>query len=294
MSEPEKVGNEPEPEAIDDELEGEVAALSVDMGGNRMVPLSALIAAKKELKTSKGRVKELEPIAARATDVDARLSNAQPIIDAIVSNPKLRAEALRIAQGTRVSDDRTAQPDESDDPDAAAYAEDAGFYLSDGQTPDVARARRVLTRLDARHGKQTDDRIRPLAGVTLNQQAQVNLRNAAAQTDDNGVPYATQQSLDEVAKQLPAQLLADPNVVNLLLHTAIGMDRMKGRTPKAVDEPLYMAPAGGGRRSAEPVIDSATRSRLESLGLTEKEYTASAKKLEDGAQNRRGIVLGGK
>jgi hypothetical protein len=293
MSENEEVVVDPNAEA-DAEVDADTSALAVDMGGNKMVPLSALMAAKKEANGLRSKVKELEPIAARATDVDARLSNAQPIIDAIVSNPKLRAEALRIAQGTRVSDDRTTQPDESDDPDAAAYAEDAGFYLSDGQTPDVARARRVLTRLDARHGKQTDDRIRPLAGVTLNQQAQVNLRNAAAQTDDNGVPYATQQSLDEVAKQLPAQLLADPNVVNLLLHTAIGMDRMKGRTPKAVDEPLYMAPAGGGRRSSEPVIDSATRSRLESLGLTEKEYTASAKKLEDGAQNRRGIVLGGK
>jgi crotonobetainyl-CoA:carnitine CoA-transferase CaiB-like acyl-CoA transferase len=152
----------------------------------------------------------------------------------------------------------------------------------------------VLTKLDERHGKQTDERMRPLAGVALGQKADANLRQAAAQTDDYGVPLATMESIKEVASSLPPHLLADPNVVEVVLNSAIGIDRRKGRTPKLPDDPLYLAQAGGGRAPRESVIDAATRSRLESLGLTEKEYTASAKKLEDGAQNRRGIVLGGK
>ena len=51
------------------------------------------------------------------------------MIDALVSSPKLRAEALRIAQGTRTSAESAEQPD---DADVVATAEDLGFYLSDG------------------------------------------------------------------------------------------------------------------------------------------------------------------
>ena len=126
---------------------------------------AALIAAKRENRALAKKLKDVEPIAARAAELDDRLNRAQPIIDALVSNPKLRAEALRIAQGTRPSADSTEQPTGDEDPDAAGYAEDMGFYLADGVTPDAARARRVLNRLDSRHGRQTDERIRPLAGV---------------------------------------------------------------------------------------------------------------------------------
>jgi len=102
---------------------------------------AALIAAKRENRALAKKLKDVEPIAARAAELDDRLNRAQPIIDALVSNPKLRAEALRIAQGTRPSADSTEQPTGDEDPDAAGYAEDMGFYLADGVTPDAAPAR---------------------------------------------------------------------------------------------------------------------------------------------------------
>jgi hypothetical protein len=279
------------PPTEDAEVETDAASLAVEMGGNKMVPLSALIAAKKAGRAAEKRVKELEPEAARAAEINDRLGKAQPIIDAILTSPKLRAEALRIAQGTRTSDERTDQPDANEDPDAASYAEDAGFYLADGQTPDVARARRVLTRLDQRHGRQTDERIRPLAGVTLGNKADQNLRAIAAMTDDNGTPYATIESIREQAGKLPAHLLADPAVVDMVLNSAIGLDRRNGRTPKAPEEPLYLERQGGGGRR-EAAIDSSTKAQLARLGISEKDYAASSKRLEEGAANRRGITLG--
>lgn len=289
----EQLPNEPEQTADDSEVDAEASALSIDVSGNKMVPLSALIAAKKEGKGYRDKLKELEPVAARTADVDQRLATAQPIINAILQNPKLRAEALRIAQGTNTSSERTEQPAAEDDPDAAAYAEDAGFYLADGQTPDIARARRVLTRLDQRHGRQTDERMRPLAGITLNRQAEGNLQQAMAQTDDDGTPLATAESIREVAGLVPSHLLADPKVVDLILNSAIGLDRRKHRTPKAPDEPLYLESAGGGRQRG-PSISPEERRSLERLGLTEKDYTESTKRLEEGMRNRRGIVLGGR
>lgn len=268
----------------------ELTKSPVEQQGDRVK--SALIDAKRKLRDSMRRNKELEPIAARASHIDEQLGQAQPIINAILSNPRLKAEALRIASGTNTSSERTEQPTETDDPDAAAYAEDAGFYLADNTTPDLARARRVLTRLDARHRKQTDDAIRPLAGVTLDSRADANLRNIAAMVDDNDVPLATHESITDAAKSIPKHMLSDPQVADLLLNVAIGIDRRKGRTPKPVEEPVFMERQGGRR---QPLGISSEEKRLaERLGLTVEEYTRSSKNLEAGVASRRGIVLGGK
>lgn len=272
--------------AADEQDEPIVAA--DDGKGGKVVPLSALMGYQKDNKALKLRLKELEPIAARSQEIDARLVAAQPIIDAIVTNPKLRAEALRMAQGTRVSSEYTAQPE--DDEDAKATAEEFGFYMNDGVTPDSARGRRVLDRMDKRTQQRVDAGIRPLAGVTLNQKADQNLREAMSQTDNHGTPLATPESIREVASQLPAHLLADPAVVELVLNNAIGIDRRKGRTPKEADEPLYMASAGSGRGTREVTMTSDERDFAKRNGISEKDYLASTRKLQN--IGRDGIILG--
>lgn len=245
----------------------------------------ALIAAKRELRTANRRVKELEPIAQRATEIGTQLDSAMPIINAVTQNPRLLAEALRISKGTRTSTEMTDQPD---DADLTAFAEDSGWYLADGTTPDAARAQRVLTRLDARHGKQTDDRIRPLASVTLGGRAEANVIAALKAVDEDGVPYATKESIDEVARELPRELLADPRVANMILTQAIGIDRLKRRTPKAQDEPIYLDRQSGGGRPREAALSPFERKHIESSGLSEKEYRASVAKMGTG----RAIELG--
>lgn len=254
----------------------------------------ALIAAKRDLRSANRRVKELEPIAARATDINTRLDRAAPIIDAIMSNPKLRAEALRSANGTRTSSDATEQPE--DDAEASAFAENVfGFYLADGSTPDVARARRAMDLMDRRTGRQTDERIRPLAGMTLGRTAEENVRQALAATDDDGVPLASPESLRETITMLggpQSPMLANPQVVDLLLNNAIGLDKRKGRTPKAQDEPLYLEQAGSGRGRRSDAIDPELRESFARLGIDEKQGSAAVKRLEEGAIGRKGIALG--
>lgn len=245
----------------------------------------ALIAAKRELRQSNRRVKELEPIAASATEIGQRLEKVQPIINAVLNNPKMRAAALQAADGTRSSADTTEQPD---DADAIAVAEEMGFYLGDGVTPDAARGARVLARLDARHGKQTDERLRPLASVTLGGKAESNIRAALAATDSEGTPWATRESIEEVVKQLPRELLADPQVADLILNNAIGIDRRKGRTPKPVDEPVFLERQGGGTRTREVPLTAFEQRHLQVSGISEKEYRAAAAKASTG----RSIELG--
>lgn len=260
-----------------------------DDKGNKTVSLSTMLRYKKEAKAHAKRIKELEPVASRVTDLEGKLEGASPIINAILTNPRLKAEALRIANGTRTTSEHTDQPE--NDPDAEAYAEDAGFYLADGTTVDTARARRVLDRLDARHGRQTDAKIRPLAGVTLGQKAEANLARAMAETDESGVPIATQESIREVAGLMGtdgAHLLANPQVIDMILNQAAGLDRRKGRTPKAPDEPLFLASAGSGRRSKEPTVSAEEREQATRLGLDPKYLENAAKKLATGKTMRAG------
>lgn len=258
----------------------------------------ALIAAKRQNRVLNRRVKELEPVAARATEVDQKLTDAMPVITALQKNPRLMAEAMRLADaGTRTSSERTDQPNENDDPEASEFAEIQGYYLTDGMTPDIARGRRALQLLDKRHGRQTAEQMRPLAGAVVGNQAERNIAHAASLTDEDGTPLATQESIDETVKMMGGRgsgLLASPAIIDILINNAIGLDRRKGRTPKPVEEPLYLAPQGGGRGVREPGITPEEKRIAERLGLTVEEYTKSAKKLESSAGSRRGMVMGSK
>lgn len=283
------MADEPIVDNTDDTDEAvELASLAVDDGkGGKVVPLSALIGSKKELKTLRARNRELEPIAARATEIDGKLAQAQPIIDAILTNPELRAQALRAVDGTATSRGTTEQP--TNDEQASSFAETMGLYLADGHTPDVARGRRALNTVSAMNRTQTEEIVRPYATVTLDEKGSANMRAAFAKTDDDGVPWASRESIEEVAKQLPSNLKADPNVVNLILRAAVGLDKEHGRRPKAPDEPLYMAPAGG-RRTRDAVVDADMKDVLARVGLTEDEFKATSKKIDNAGG--KSVVLG--
>lgn len=275
----EEEGKKPE-DAEDQELETELASAAIDDGkGNKMVPLSALAGSKKEARALAKKVKELEAQGVKFKDIETRLNNAQPIIDAIVSDPKMLARAKQIASGVKPTGDRVEQPDVHDDPDAVALAETMDLYTKEGQL-DVVRARKMLELVDKRSGRVATETMRPFAGMALNQRAETNLTRISAMTDDDGVPWATSESIREVAKMLPEQLLADPNVSELVLNSAIGIDRRKGRTPKAPDEVLHLESVGGRRR-----VDDTERTQEEKQyalksGLTEKDLTATAERLK--------------
>jgi len=275
----------PPPDETDDAAE--LVNLAVDDGkGGKVVPLSSLIATKKEAKALNKRIKELEPVAQESASLRERLDAAQPYINALVADPRLRAEAIRITQGGQ-PDPRQPQ----DDIDALEYAEMEGRYLSDGVTPDVQWARKTINWHDARNQKRHEEQMRPMAGLVLGQKAQTNIAAAKSQTDQDGLPLATAESIDEVAALLPPHLLADERVVDLVLNNAIGLDRRHRRTPKVTEEPLYLDHPHG-RRRPEPAIDADLKASLTKLGLTEKEFTEASAQVDAAATSRKGIKLG--
>lgn len=269
----------------------EAGAQSDPNTGKKMVtiPLGTLVGLKKTAREGKGKIKELEARTAHAAELEQRLEQASPIINAVLNDPNLRASALRAANSTRPSGDSTAQPQ---DADAVALAEEYGFYLADGITPDAARGQRVLSRIRSTAQSIAEETVRPLAGITLNGKAEANIAAAMAATDDDGVPLATPESIRETAKMLPPHLLANPQVVDLVINNAIGMDRRQRRTPKAPDEPLYLSTQSR-RGPAGPILTASDRAFLARNGISEKDYLRSVKNLEQGVSGRRGITLGG-
>jgi hypothetical protein len=291
MSDEVVVDTPSEPDPDDEAIVAEVKQLAADPPTAKDKVEAALIATKRELRAANRRMKELEPVAADHATLKKQLDAVQPIINAVVTDPKLRAEAFRIAQGKPTSE-RVDQPTEQDDPEAAEIATELGFVLADGSTPDLVKARRLLGVMDKRNARNTDERIKPFAGLALNQRAEANLRAAAAMTDDDGVPLATEQSIKEVASKLPAHLLSSPDVVDLVLNSAIGLDRRNKRTPKAPDEPLYLDRAGSGGGRRESAVDPELAAMFERQGIDPKRGAAAVKRLEDGAVGRKGIALG--
>lgn len=253
------------------------------------VPKATIIGLRKGNRELKREVNALKPVAARTTDIETRLNQAQPIISAVLNNPKLRAEALRGMHGEQTQQ-IAEQVQEQVDQDAREHAEDHGWYLNDGVTPDVARAQRDLARYDRRSQKHSAEAVRPFAGLALNTQAETNLTRAMAMTDNQGVPLATQESIRETAKMLPQHLLANPQVVELVINNAIGLDRRNNRTPRAVEEPLYMD-SQGGRINREPVISQEERDRIKQYGISEKDYIASTKRLEQAVTSRKAVTF---
>lgn len=270
---------DPIPEEPDDAEE--LIQLAVDDGkGGKNVPLSALVTSKKHARELAKKVKEYEAQAGRQQALEDRLNAAEPIVRAVLADPKLRAQALRLAKG---------EPElvaADDDPEAREHAEDMGFYLVDGVTPDGPRARRVLNRQATASKRDLEAALRPLAGTVLSGKAEQHLHEIIAETDEEGTPMATEQSIRDVVAALGAdgmRLLADPKVKDIVLNTAIGYDRRNKRTPTAPDEPLRLATAGAGRgRRSEPSLSSEERARLDRLGLTEADYSAAGTKLASG------------
>lgn len=274
----------------DDDLIAATATTTAD--GKKMVsvPLDTIIGLRRGQRELSAKVKEFEGKDANYKALEHRLEEAAPIITAVASNPQLRAAALKHAGATRPSAEHTEQP--QDDAEATAAAEEFGFYLADGVTPDAARGARVLARLGRMSKAHAEEMVRPIASLTLGQRAEANISRAVAETDANGVPLATPESIKEAVAMLGSspELLANPAVSQMILSYAIGQDRIKGRTPQAREEPVWLATAGG-RGSREPVISADEKRRLERLGLSEKDYQAAGTRLDSAMSRRGGIVL---
>ena len=127
--------------------------------------------------------------------------------------------------------------------------------------------------------------VGPIRQSAAEQHALGNLARAKTVTLKDGSRLASPESIDQVGKMLPPELLADSNVAALIPILAAGIDAVMGRRPATQELPDYGEPAFSEpsiRRSAPGAINEDTRALLQKTGVSEKDYAAASKAYQPG------------
>lgn len=230
---PAPVAAEPAPEATEPPAD-EAPAESVEVNGERLVPLSALLRERNEAKA-------LREKAAKADQLEQWQRENEPALRFLQNNRDLLIQRQQPAP---------EPPKPTVDPDAHEAALLMDFYKPDG-SPDVEKGARWLALQDRRSGRLADERVQPLVQRTQQEQANLNFHMARGIQDVNG-ETPSEESLRTVWQVMPVADLADPNMARILAALALGIDRFKPRrpvVPPPTSAPPISEPSGGNPRT---------------------------------------------
>lgn len=263
-------GGEPieQPQAAAAEEDDADIVESVRVGEQKMVPLSALMEARKREREQRKANADLQT---RQAQIDAQLSEFRPYAEKLKAHPEL---IDAIESGTRPSAPTTVQP--ADDQEAIEFAQDYGFITATGEL-DISRARRQLDKLDKRWEAKNAKQLAPLMQSEA-QRAMYSHKEAARKvTLKDGSRLASDESIEQAFGMIGnvPQLAADPNVAAVMNLVAAGLDVAMGRraapsTRAELPDPLYTEPAGGTRRA--PAANSELLRIGKLVGLGENDF----------------------
>ena len=243
----------------------------VEVQGRKLVPLDALIAERERVRTAtenklRADFKSTEDKAALAEQLQADLAAVQPHLEYLRAHPEVMQRQEPKA------------PDISDE-DAEKTARDYELFTPTGL--DLARAKRIIakqreeTKRVATEAAQ--EAIKPYAESSFTSASRQNFVWAASQRAADGSPLVDPTHLAQLWSTFPAELAANPDVAKVILKAAIGEAVIAGRpAPAQALEPTLSEPSGG--RGPEPYHISQLEQRMaKATGLSEKDWTASAK-----------------
>jgi hypothetical protein len=276
--EPEQVAA-PEPVADEDQLEPELAAQVIDIPeGEKLVPLSALTATRKELKqhkTAAGRAAELEQ---QIQQLQGQIQQTSPVLQA--------AQALLQAQQQQQAPPQPQGPTPQQLAELEDYARDLDLYDKDGK-PDIARAHRIKARTLADAQQIAQQAVQPVVDRSLSQDAQYMLARAKATKLPNGEapdPAVLDQVVARIAKQPGGlKMLTQEDYVSQLWYHALGLTRaMQGGTapaqqaePQAPPPPIFSEKSGGAGNPSYS-LNTGDKRLAKDLGLSESEFAKQA------------------
>lgn len=269
MADPEIQGDptpDPEPEGV------------VEVQGQKMVPVTALTAERERARTkTEEKIRaEYEPIKAKAAQADqyaADLASLQPYVEHLKRHPELMQQQQ--AQAPDVSDE-----------EAEKEARDLELYTPTGL--DITRAKRIIakrrTETKAAAQEAAHAAVQPMMQTNAVHAARQNFVWAASQRDANGDPLIDPNYLAEIWSQCPPELTANPEAAKTILEAAIGRATVQGKRPQRGQEPVFTE-VPGGRQGSGYRMSEQERKMARTVGLDEKQWTASAKAYQPDATN---------
>lgn len=240
--------------------------------GERYVPLSALQA-------TRAKVAELKGQAERATQLEAELNAARPYVDFLRANqhlltPQPVAPAAPVAPTV--------------DPQVESYAKRFDLYTQDGR-PDVERAQAIIEDNRRLARTEAESVIAPIRQQADAERASAAYQWLLSQKDADGNPLS-KEAVDAVVTPVLTgapdgmRVLADPQVMQLLRHTAMGYQAAAPRkTPIPAPGPvLQTEPAGGGRGYT---MSDSERRMARNIGRSDKDWSETSARFKPGTYN---------
>jgi hypothetical protein len=239
--EPEVTGGGTPPDIPDDEPE-------VPAGGD---PTKALHAERGKRKETARQLRAAQEELARVRPMAAEYEQLLPVLPELLS----RSQAPQ-----------PGQPVPQADPDVIELAQDLGLVDDDGNL-DIARATRLMQRIENRTGRMVAAHTAPVRAQTAAQVASQVTEKAYKAVDQQGNPYATRAAIDQVFRQLPPESLADPNTAVMALVIARGLGGPGGGD----GEPTYTEGQGRMPRGGGP-LSQMERSIMKMRGKSEADW----------------------
>lgn len=269
----------PHVEDDSDDAAALIAEVQTNEKGDKFVSLGTHIGMRKEAKQAKREIAELKARLADQDAVNARLDEVLPIAEAVKKDPELGKLIRQTLDGTRQTRPTTEQP--ADDPEALEYAQVLGLVTKDkdgNDVYDVARAARALDIESSRAQKRMQPHLDAANEAAFGMRGEQNLAALYRMETPSGELVASDESIKEVMResQMPMKMLADPRVARTVGLMAAGLDREKGRTPKAPLEPMYLERPGS-RRAGSTQISDNERRVAGKVGLTDEDLQAVGK-----------------
>ena len=229
---PEPVAETPAPAPEAEAAPAEPEA--VEVGGERMVPLAALISERRAAATLKTKADQFDQMA-------GWYNEAKPYVDFLKNNPDLlkpREAPAPVA----------APPPPEADPALVSLARTLDLYTPEGQ-PDAKRAQAIREMVKTEAQGIAREAVQPFEQQSIQQRAQTNLRDAMA-VEFNGIK-PNQDVLQHIWKTTDPKVLATQQGAAAAVLMALGMGAASPQSPVAA--PVVAPP------STTPILSEPTR-----------------------------------
>lgn len=241
----------------------------VNPGGEKLVPLSALVAQRQEAARVKAEAAELREKTKEIDTIRAAWQAAQPAIE-------------HARQQQRQAPPAPVGP--LSEAESIELAKDLDLYKADG-TPDTARAQRIAQRQEALAEKQAARYVQPLQQQNAQQASIANLQVVSTWKDASGATVDP-AILKELWATMPAEMTAQPNIAAVMYRVAIGETVLRGKhkTPTQPPPPAQHTESLGGAPAARE-LTAFERGFIESTQMKTKEYEDITARFKPGERN---------
>lgn len=234
----------------------------VEVAGQKLVPLSAMISERKQRQA-------LAEKAARTDQLEAYVNESRPYVEFLKANPDL----LKPRQAAPPPPTSFGAP--PPDPQVESLARTLDLYTPEGQ-PDLVRATTIRTMMTQTAEQIARQTIAPIHEQTHQDQSARNFQIALTYKDPQG-RSPSKESLTAIWRTMEARQTADPNVASIMTLTALGLDyanHKPGIAPPA-QPPIVTEGAGGGAR--RPALSQLEASIARDRGVSEAKWQEHTK-----------------